>query len=364
MTRLRIPQYLRFLQGLPQAIWSTKSPYSELIFVSDGYGWSIDHDAIELRDICGKFAATSMSLGCFNPALSQSMFFTSRQTAIRYLGVTRSRVALPYYHGRPSLGKSFAMEFKEFSRMHENISRVQVTNTRFESIVLESGIDESKVFRIPIGIRETNYRWTTPSIKAQVRKSLGLPNDAVIVGSFQKDGMGWGEGCVPKLEKGPDVFLKVIEMVARQVPELFVLLTGPARGYVKNGLKKIGVPYSHFNLRRHQEVGVYYNALDAYLVTSREEGGPKAILESMASGIPLVTTSVGQAIDLVKHQDNGWMEENNDTEGLAHWLTYAINRLGRLDDVLQNGAAMVDEHSYSNQVHLWREFMNGFVDVR
>jgi len=43
-------------------------------------------------------------------------------------------------------------------------------------------------------------------------------------------------------------------------------------------------------------------ALDLYIVASREEGEPKAILESMASGVPLVTTEVGQAMDFVEHE--------------------------------------------------------------
>ena len=42
-----------------------------------------------------------------------------------------------------------------------------------------------------------------------------------------------------------------------------------------------------------------YHALDAYVVPSRQEAGPKGVLESMATGVPLVTTRAGQAPDLV-----------------------------------------------------------------
>ena len=110
----------------------------------------------------------------------------------------------------------------------------------------------------------------------------------MVIGSFQKDGKGWGEGNEPKLIKGPDV-----------------LLTGPARGYVKTGLESLKIPCKHLYLQDYREIGKYYQALDAYLVTSREEGGPKGVLESMASGIPLISTRVGQAQDLVKQGING-----------------------------------------------------------
>ena len=57
--------------------------------------------------------------------------------------------------------------------------------------------------------------------------------------------------------------------------------------------------------------------LDLYLVSSREEGGPKAIVESMASGVPLVTTNVGMANDFVIDQVNGGLVHDFDPNSIA-----------------------------------------------
>src|SRR4029077_1388467 len=103
----------------------------------------------------------------------------------------------------------------------------------------------------------------------------------------------------------------------REVPELLVLITGPARGYVAAGLERIGVPFTHVLLPDLDAVARAYRAIDLCLVTSRDEGGPKAALESMASGVPLVTTRVGQAADLVRDGVNGWLLDVGDAEGLA-----------------------------------------------
>ncbi len=62
-----------------------------------------------------------------------------------------------------------------------------------------------------------------------------------------------------------------------------------------------------------------YEAIDLCIVASRDEGGPRAVLESMAIGVPLVTTRVGQAADLVRHEENGWMVEVEDVDGLVAW---------------------------------------------
>ena len=56
--------------------------------------------------------------------------------------------------------------------------------------------------------------------RAAARRALGLPESAFVVGSFQKDGVGWGDGLEPKLIKGPDVLLEVAERCHERVPEL------------------------------------------------------------------------------------------------------------------------------------------------
>ena len=139
---------------------------------------------------------------------------------------------------------------------------------------------------------------------------------AYCIGSFQKDGEGWDDGMVPKWVKGPDVFLETIDRLRRDY-ELFVLLTGPSRGYVKAGLERMGIRYRHVWLKQYEEVARHYWALDLYLIASRDEGGPMAVLESMASGVPLVSTRVGMSIDLISSGVNGFLNEVEDADGLA-----------------------------------------------
>ena len=95
------------------------------------------------------------------------------------------------------------------------------------------------------------------------------------------------------------------------------MLTGPARGYIKNGLEAARIPYTHRYLETPQELANLYSALDFYLITSREEGGPKGLMESMASGVPVVSTAVGMAPDLIENRVNGFMVDAEDVEGLA-----------------------------------------------
>ena len=151
-----------------------------------------------------------------------------------------------------------------------------------------------------------------------------MPESAFVVGSFQKDGVGWGDGFEPKLIKGPDTLLAAAERLRDRVPELWFLLTGPSRGYVRRGLERLGIPYRHHFLPSTEAVATAYSAIDLCIVASREEGGPKAVLESMATGIPLVTTRVGQATDLVRHGENGFLVDVGDVEGIVEWSAHVV----------------------------------------
>ena len=228
-------------------------------------------------------------------------------------------------------------------------------------LILETGIDPAKVHLIPIGVDLSLFPRQTAEARAAKRKELGLPPDAVVIGSFQKDGQGWDKGDEPKLIKGPDVFVKTIGLIKDRIPELHVLLGGPARGFVKKGLEKIGVPYIHRYYPDYRDAAGLYQALDAYLVASREEGGPKAVLESMAAGVPLISTKVGQAVDLVAHGDNGWLTDVEDIEGLAHWATEALFSPRDTAAVLECGRQTAEANSYQAQIPLWDSLMNGFV---
>jgi len=57
--------------------------------------------------------------------------------------------------------------------------------------------------------------------------------------------------------------------------------------------------------RSQEEMVEFYQGLDAYICASRTEGGPHPLLEAAACGIPLISTRVGIAPELIKQEQNG-----------------------------------------------------------
>lgn len=129
-----------------------------------------------------------------------------------------------------------ARHVDDFLASVPRLTRVVTAAELIEARLLDWGVPREKLIRIPIGVDTDLFRPANAAERKVARTRYAIPDEALVIGSFQKDGVGWGEGNKPKLIKGPDVFLDVVDRVARKRP-VFVLLTGPARGFVKRGLR-------------------------------------------------------------------------------------------------------------------------------
>ncbi|MBC7325979.1 MAG: glycosyltransferase, partial [Moorella sp. (in: Bacteria)] len=64
---------------------------------------------------------------------------------------------------------------------------------------------------------------------------------------------------------------------------------------------------------------------DISVLVSRREGLPRAIMEAMAAGKPVVATDVRGSRELVDHGKTGYLVKLDDAEGLASALYMLIN---------------------------------------
>jgi len=229
-----------------------------------------------------------------------------------------NRIVVSWLHGgKGDPHPEIAQAARQLERHWRRVRQFIVPNSMTLRHVLECGVDPGIVHMIPNGVDTRMFQPAPSEERAATRASLGLPPDAFVVGSFQRDEDDEGR---PKPVKGPDVLVDALARAHRRAP-VHALLTGPTRGYVRRGLEAAGVPFSHAPRSAAAELPRMYHAIDAYCVSSREEGGPATLRESMASGVPVVSTRVGLAIDLVEDGRNGVVVDVEDAEGLADGLT-------------------------------------------
>ena len=133
--------------------------------------------------------------------------------------------------------------------------------------------------------------------KEKLRHKYGLESNDYLIGSFQRDSEG--SDPKPKYIKGPDQFLQIIKHLKASNKNLKIVLTGKRRDYIKNELTKIGVDYKEFAMVDFNSLNELYNCLDLYIVASRIEGGPQAILECAITKTPIISTDVGVASEVL-----------------------------------------------------------------
>ncbi len=131
-------------------------------------------------------------------------------------------------------------------------NRVEIVHTAShitKKELIKHRLDLSKVRVILLGVDLQRFYAVNKDEKKKIRWNMGLSNDKFIIGSFQKDGVGWKNGNKPKLEKGLAIFIKAVKALSKK-QDIFVLLTGPDRGYVIKKLERYRIPYKYIYLKR------------------------------------------------------------------------------------------------------------------
>lgn len=327
---------------------------STLYVVGDRLGWSIDDDRMRLVATVRRLGYEVGSNVLLRFLRGRSVFQHNHFDALQPRWVESShRLGLSYFHGRPGTEgyPEFDRAYDTLRRHATRIERVQVTHDEIRELVVGAGVAEERVFKIPIGIDLEHF-----SVAPERNSS------SFVVGSFVKDGVGMAEGLEPKLLKGPDIFVAVIARLRGQIPELSVMLTGPARGYVRRELERFGVPYEHRLLSSRDELGLAYRGVDVCLVTSRQEGGPKSALEAMASGVPFVSTRVGQAAELVRDGENGLLADVDDVDALVAAVERVHDDAELRARLRVAGPATAEAYAEERLDPLWAELLEGFVE--
>jgi glycosyltransferase involved in cell wall biosynthesis len=338
--------------------------WSRLFVLGDDASWALDDEAAYVTAVA-QHAGYRLAPPAWAPsARRQVVFHTSHFAALdpRWTGSTH-RLGLSYFHGRPGTPgyPEFGGAYEALRRDPGRFERVHVTHREIEELVLSAGVPSERVHRIPIGIEIDAFPLGDADRREAARRSFDLPDDAFVVGSFVKDGTGFGDGLEPKSIKGPDVLVDALARLGGDVPELAVLLTGPARGFVRQGLADRGVRFTHRLLDGRDGLARAYHALDACVIASRQEGGPKSILESMATGVPLVTTRAGQAPDLVVDGENGLLVDVDDAEGLAGGLRRIHDDAALGSRLVEAGRRTAEATSHRALAPRWEALLDGFA---
>jgi glycosyltransferase involved in cell wall biosynthesis len=170
--------------------------------------------------------------------------------------------------------------------------------------LLKAGVNREKIHLIRNGIDLRPFTGATPSLRGQ------SDQDGVST-------VGW-VGRLSR-EKGADIFLRAAARVLAECPgtRFIVVGDGPDLAMLKALSAEIGINDSVSFVGRREDMPAVYASLDVMVSSSRQEGLPMAILEGMASGLPLVAMAVGDVPSLVLERHTGILVPSENVELLA-----------------------------------------------
>ena len=148
------------------------------------------------------------------------------------------------------------------------------------------------IFTLPFWVNQN--LWFEIKDKKKIRNKYNFKENDYLIGSFQRDTEGHDLSS-PKLSKGPDLFVSAVLKLYEKNQNIKVVLSGKRRQYIMNELKSNNIPFNYFDMIDFVSLNELYNCLDLYIVSSRVEGGPQAILECGINKTPIISTDVGVA---------------------------------------------------------------------
>lgn len=186
---------------------------------------------------------------------------------------------------------------------HLNRRRVAQRNGK-TAIFIPNAIDLARFAGVQAGPRE-------------VKQSLGIPQDALVVGTIGRLTEQKNYGCL----------LQAALAVLQQLPNVYFVIVG--EGELANALKRL---VARLNIEPHvvftgprSDVERLYAGMDLFVSSSLWEGIPTTILESMAAGVPVVATDIPGTRELVGHLTNGWLAPPADSTALARTIVEALS---------------------------------------
>lgn len=140
------------------------------------------------------------------------------------------------------------------------------------------------------------------------RAALGLPEEGPLV--------LW----VGRLDpiKGLNILIDAFRSVTRRSDAHLILVgDGPLRVRLASQVARARLGKRVHLLGARDDVASLLHAADVFVLPSRTEGLPNALLEAMAAGCPVVATDVPGCRDLVEHEVTGLLVPYGDTDALA-----------------------------------------------
>ncbi|MFZ4875782.1 glycosyltransferase [Janthinobacterium sp. Mn2066] len=149
---------------------------------------------------------------------------------------------------------------------------------------------------IPNGV-DTDRFIVSPARREQARRRLGVPQDALVIGSVAR----------LSAQKRPQELLLLFLRLRPRFPGLYLVLAGagPLEAMLRQQVQAAGLGGYVIFTGFQQRVDLLMPAFDLHLLLSKNEGFGISTIEAMACGVPAVGTDVPGTADILRGSCGG-----------------------------------------------------------
>jgi glycosyltransferase involved in cell wall biosynthesis len=201
---------------------------------------------------------------------------------------------------------------------------VVTMGSRGREALLARGFEAARVLAIPASVDEGRFH----------PRNVAPKWDAITVGEL-----------IPT--KRIADLIEAVVVLAPVWPELKIAIagTGPLLNELQNHTRLLGVEGHVEFLGFREDIADLYARSRVFVLPSRYEGLSISLLEAMASRLPVVVSDVGEARDVIRDGDNGFLYPPGDVAELSQRLSELLDDAGLSHELGQRAARDAQAHA-------------------
>jgi glycosyltransferase involved in cell wall biosynthesis len=219
------------------------------------------------------------------------------------------------YHGhvldgyfRPAVARAFVQLEQWLARGTDKL--VAVSPRVRDELVQRFRIAPNDRFTVvPLGFDLASFAAIDDRSRAAARAELGIAAGTIVITTV---------GRLTAI-KNHALLLNAAQHLIAAHPEILVLIAGDGeqRAQLERQAANLGIADRVRFLGWRRDLDTVYGASDIFVLTSRNEGTPVALIEAMAAGVPGVSTNVGGVSDVIADPGVGVLVPSDDAAALA-----------------------------------------------
>jgi glycosyltransferase involved in cell wall biosynthesis len=263
---------------------------------------------------------------------------SSKAGALGRLAAHRARVPViaHTFHGFPFHEFQGRLRRASYIAAERRLARITDVTFAIGSAVaaeaLRRRVASTEGLRTIMPVVEDRVVRRTPATRKAARALLGLPDRAPVIGTVGR----------VDFQKAPEHLVEAASRLSHQDAVFVWVGSGPGLGEAQELVRACGLGDRFHFIGERADVSDLLPAFDLFVMSSRYEGLPCAIVEAMRCGLPVVATTVNSVPDLVAPGETGLLVPPARPAALARALDHLLDHPAVADRLAAAGQEAAD----------------------